>query len=141
MQTAVLGLVTLGLTALSVYLSISHALQLGEQPLRAAALGLLVGMGGGLLVGLVYLWQTLQSSLPILTLLRTGFALGIVMLLGRFWPVAGSVGLLGSKVGTILCAALAGIVYLMVLLLSGELSVKELALLRRERPQTPTADA
>ena len=139
-QTAVLGLVTLGLTALSVYLSISHALQLGEQPLRAAALGLLVGMGGGLLVGLVYLWQTLQSSLPILTLLRTGLALGIVMVLGRFWPVAGSAGLLGSKVGTILCAGLAGIVYLTVLLLSGELSIKELALLRRERPQTPTVD-
>ncbi len=133
-QTAVLGLVTLGLTALSVYFSISHALALGDQPLRAAALGLLLGMGGGLLLRLVYLWQTLRSTLPVLTLRGPGLPFGLVLSLGR-WPMAGSAELLGSKVGTILCSALAGVVYLLVLLLSGELSVKELALLRRERPQ------
>jgi hypothetical protein len=62
------------------------------------------------------------------------------MVLGRLWPAAGSVGLLGSKVGTLLCAALAGVVYLVVLLATRELSVKELALLRRERPKATTVE-
>jgi len=139
-QTAVLGLVTLGLTALSVYLTISRSLQLGEQPLRAAAIGLLMGMGGGLLIGLCYLWMALRATLPVLTLLRTGLGLAVAMVLGRLWPAAGSVGLLGSKVGTLLCAALAGALYLIVLLLTRELSVKELALLRRERPKSTTVE-
>lgn len=140
-HTAIIGLVTVVLSAVSVYSSIRYSLDLGQQPLRAAALGLLAGMGGGLLLGLVYLWQTLRATLPVMTLLRSGLALGVVLGLGRLWPAAGSTGLLGSKVGTILCAGLSGVVYLVILLLSNELSLKELALLRRERPQGPATDA
>lgn len=140
-HTALMGLLTVILSALSVYASIRYSLGLGHQPLRAAALGLLAGMGGGLVIGLIYLWQTLRATLPVMTLLRTGLALGVVLGLGQLWPAAGSAGLLGSKIGTILCAGLSGVVYLLILLLSKELSLKELALLRRERPQGPSVDA
>ncbi|MBL9042130.1 MAG: oligosaccharide flippase family protein [Myxococcales bacterium] len=140
LQTTALGLSTLALTALSVYFSITSALQAGEQPLRAAALGMLIGMGSGLLLGLTYLWVTLRATLPVLTLLRTGLGFAVAMLLGRIWPAAGSAGLLGSKLGTLVCAALAGVVYLAVLLATRELSLTELALLRRERPKATISE-
>ncbi len=140
-HTALLGLVTLVLSAISVYFAIGAALRAGEQPLRAAAMGMLLGMGSGLLLGLAYLWHMLRATLPVLTLLRCGLGFAAVMVLGRLWPAAGSVGLLGSKVGTLICAASSGGLYLLVLLLLRELSVKELLLLRRERPSTPTVEA
>lgn len=139
-HTALLGLVTLVLSAVAVYVSIGSALAAGEQPLRAAALGMLLGMGGGLLLGLLYLWQMLRATLPVMTLLRCGIAFFAVLMMGRFWPAAGSVGLLGSKVGTLICSALSGAVYLAVLLSLRELSVKELLLLRRERPTSPPVE-
>ena len=68
-----------------------------------------------------------------LTLLRTGLGFAVAMLLGRIWPAAGSTGLLGSKLGTLVCAALAGVVYLVVLLATRELSLTELAQKARQK--------
>jgi O-antigen/teichoic acid export membrane protein len=133
-STAGLGLLTAVGTNYSVKLSIGQALLTQEQPLRAAALGLLWGMGGGLALCLIYLYARLRATLPLLTLLRVGVALGPSLMLGRIWPAAGSPGLLGSKVGTLLSSGLSFALYLAVLLLLRELHGSELLSLRRQRP-------
>lgn len=134
LPTAILGIVTALLTCAAVYLCIERGLGSGDPPLRAAALGLLVGMGGGLVLNLGYLWHSLQVTLPPLSLLRAGVGFAAVIALGRVWPEPGTPGLLGSKVGTLLCAGLASALYIGVLMLLRELSLRELLLLRRERP-------
>lgn len=139
-ETAGLGVITALGTGLSVYLSISRGLAVNEQPLRAAALGLLVGMGGGLAMSLVYLYGRLRATLPLLSLLRVGLALGVSLSLGFVWPAAGSKGLLGSKIGTLLSSSAALIIYLGVLFATKELSVSEVLSLRRQRPKGPSAE-
>src|SRR5262249_55064015 len=126
---------------LSVYLSIDRGLAAHEQPLRAAALGLLIGMGGGLGMSLVYLYGRLRATLPFLSLLRVGVAVLVSLSLGLFWRAAGSKGLLGSKVGTLISSGAALIIYLGVLFATRELSVAEVLSLRRQRPKGPAADA
>jgi O-antigen/teichoic acid export membrane protein len=140
--TAAIGAATALGTTLAVYLSIRGGLFAGEaaghiaeQPLRSAALGLLFGMGGGLIVNLIYLYARLRATLPLPTLLRVAAALAVSFGLFRFWPAAGSRGLFGSKLGTLLSSGLSLAVYLGVLFVLGELSVKELLALRRQRPQ------
>ncbi len=139
LPTAVLGIVTALITCGSVYLAIQSGLASGEPPLRWAALGLLLGMAAGLALNLGYLWRTFQVTLPPLSLLRAAVAFAAVLGLGRVWPAAGTPGLLGSKVGTILCAGLASMLYVGVLMVLGELRISELLQLRRERPATGTA--
>ena len=73
--TAALGLVTVLATTLSVYVTTQRGLVLGQQPLRAAALGLLFGMAGGLVLNLSYLWIKLRVTVPMLSLMRIGLAL------------------------------------------------------------------
>jgi O-antigen/teichoic acid export membrane protein len=131
LPTAILGLLTAVLTCGAVYLAIERGLATGEPPLRAAALGLLVGMGLGLALNLAYLWKRIQVTLPPLSLLRAALAFSVVVALGRVWPAAGTPGLLGSKLGTLLCAGLASTLYIAVLLLLRELSLRELLQLRR----------
>lgn len=139
LPTALLGLLTALVTCGAVYLSIQNGLLTGDPPLRAAALGLLVGMGGGLVLNLAYLWRCLQVTVPPLSLLRAGVGFAAVVALGRVWPGPGTPGLLGSKLGTILCAGLASLLYLGVLMLLRELSLRELMLLRRDRPAASAA--
>jgi hypothetical protein len=139
LPTALLGLLTAALTCGAVYLSIQKGLATGDQPLRAAALGLLVGMGGGLALNLAYLWRCLQVTIPPLSLLRASVGFAVVVALGRVWPEPGTPGLLGSKLGTILCATLASLLYVGVLMLLRELSLRELMLLRRDRPAASAA--
>jgi len=132
--TAGLGVLTCLGTCLSVYLSIRRGIAAGEQPLRAAAFGLLLGMGGGLATSLVYLYAQLRATLPLKTLLRVGLALIPGLGLGWLWPAAaGAPGLFGSKLGTLLSSGLSVAAYLLTLFVSGELSLGELLLLRRER--------
>lgn len=133
-QTAALGVVTAALTAVSVQLSIRSGLAAHEQPLRAAALGLLVGMGVGLFLNLGLLWKEFRATLPPLTLLRSGVALLVCLSVGKVWPAAGTPGLLGSKVGTLICAGLSAVLYLVLLVVLRELSLGELRSMRRERP-------
>jgi O-antigen/teichoic acid export membrane protein len=139
-ETAGLGVLTAIGTCLSVYLSIRGSLQAHEQPLRAAAFGLLFGMAGGLGISLIYLYGRLRATIPPLTLLRTGFALLVTLGLGRLWPAPGTAGLLGSKLGTLLGSGLLFLAYWLVLLLLGELSKRELLSLRGQRPSASTTD-
>lgn len=132
-QTAALGLATVLLTCGSVYLSILRALAADQQPLRAAAIGLLIGMAAGLALSLIYLWSAFRATLPPLSILRVGLGLGLALGLGRLWPEAGTPGLLGSKLGTILCAGLAGLLFLLVQFATRELSLSELLMVRRGR--------
>ena len=141
LPTALLGIVTALVTCAAVYLTINGGLATGDPPLRAAALGLLIGMGSGLLLNLGYLWHCLQVTLPPLSLLRAGVGFAAVLALGRVWPEPGTPGLLGSKLGTLLCAGLASALYIGVLMLLRELSLRELLLLRRERPAGPPVEA
>jgi O-antigen/teichoic acid export membrane protein len=133
MPTALLAIVTALWTCVAVYLAVQEGQSAGEPPLRMAALGLLCGMGGGLLLNLGYLWRRLHVSIPPLSILRAVLAFGCVIALGRAWPAAGSPGLLGSKLGTVLCAGLASLLYVGVLMLLRELSLRELLAVRRER--------
>ncbi len=128
--TTAMGLVAVVLTNLTIPAAIGAALRAGQQPLRAAATGLACGMVLGLALFLVYLWRTFRASFPPLTVVRVAIASGVVLLLGRAWPAAGTGGLLGSKLGTILCAGLAPLGYLAVLFASRELSLAELRSLR-----------
>lgn len=134
-QTAAIGGATVLLTCGSVYLAIQRALSAGEQPLRAAALGLLGGMAAGLGLSLIYLWTAFRATVPPLTLLRLAAGFGLAMALGRVWPAPGTPGLLGSKLGTLLCAGLSAAVFLAAQLILRELSVHEILSLRRQRPQ------
>ncbi len=97
-------------------------------------MGLLFGMAAGLALNLGYLWRTFQVTLPPLSLLRAALAFAAVLGLGRVWPAAGTPGLLGGKVGTLLCAGLASTLYVGLLMVMGELRIGELLQLRRERP-------
>ena len=140
LPTALLGIATALITCGAVYFAIGRGLESGDPPLRVAALGLLVGMGSGLALNLIYLWYCFQVTLPPLSLLRAGIGSAAVFALGRVWPEPGTAGLLGSKVGTLLCAGLASLIYLAVLMLLRELSLRELLLLRRERPSAPAVE-
>jgi O-antigen/teichoic acid export membrane protein len=134
MPTAILAIVTALWTCGAVYLAVQQGQASGDPPLRLAALGLLCGMGGGLALNLGYLWHRLQVTIPPLSLLRAALAFGVVIALGRIWPAPGTHGLLGGKVGTLMCAALASVLYIAVLMLLRELSIRELLSIRRERP-------
>lgn len=138
-ETAVMGVLVALFTTASVYFSIEKSLAQHELPLRAAALGLLIGMGGGLVLNLIYLYVRLRATLPLGSLLRVGGALLLAMGLGRIWPAAGTAGLWGSKFGTLLCSGFGLLLYLLVLVLSGELSRAELLSLRQKRSPSRAA--
>ncbi|MBL9004254.1 MAG: oligosaccharide flippase family protein [Myxococcales bacterium] len=135
-DTALLGIATVVGSSLAVYASIQGALVAGVQPLRGAAMGLLFGMGGGLLLNLIYLWIKLRVTLPLLSLARVAVALGAGLAVGRCWPAVGHGGLLGSKFGTLLASGTCLLVYLAVLIATRELSPREILSQRRARPQS-----
>lgn len=122
--TVILGFVTLLTTALSVWCCIHAALAAGEQPLRAAALGLLLGFLFGLAVGLLYLWRSLRVLLPIWSVVRVSLAAAAALALGQVWPLHG-------KVGTLVCACAALAVYLGAVFAMRELSLAEILSARR----------
>jgi len=132
-STAFLGLTTVIATSLAVYTSIQGALSAGVQPLRGAAIGLLIGMGGGLLMNLIYLWIKLRVTLPITSLVRVALALAVGLTIGRLWPAVGH-GFLGSKLGTLLASGICLLSYLLVLIATRELSPREILSQRRARP-------
>lgn len=108
-------------------------------PLCAA--GMTVGVLAGLVFSLVELWRRFRVTFAPLSLLRVAVATAAGLTLGQVWPAAGTTGFLGSKVGTLLCSALAVAVYLAVLAVTRELSLAEVLAVRRERPTGPTGPA
>lgn len=128
--TTGIALVTVLATNLAVYSAIRLGLAHGD-PLRYTALGMVLGMAGGFLLALAYLYRVYRASFAPLSLVRVGAAAALVLLIGRLWPAAGSAGLLGSKLGTLLAAGLLTLAFLGALVLSGELSRKELLAARR----------
>lgn len=145
--TTAIGLTTVVLTMSGVYLALKIGLAApGALPLARAATGMAssalplcaagmaAGVFAGLVLSLIALWRHFRATFAPLSLLRVLLAATTALALGRVWPVAGSAGLLGSKIGTLLCAGLAVVVYLGVLALARELSVAEVLSLRRQRP-------
>lgn len=128
-------LATLGSIQLALVTHLPSSLkkeQISEQPLvlQATAQGTMIGFLIGFILFLFLLWKKTKVALTPMTLLRTLGAAGVAILPGWLWPLAGSPGLLGSKFGTFLCGVLAGIIYLIVLFVTGELSLTDLRLLR-----------
>ncbi len=139
-DTALLGLLTVITTTIAVRSSIQGAILAGAQPLRGAAFGLLFGMGGGLLLNLLYLWLKLRATLPLASLVRIGLSLFAGLAVGRFWPAVGQAGILGSKLGTLAASGISLLVYLGVLVVTRELVPAELLSQRRARPQGAATD-
>lgn len=149
--TTAVGLATVALTMAAVYAGLQVGLaRAGALPLAGAAggmaspalplcaAGMAMGVGAGLVLALLALWRHFRATFAPLSLLRVLVATAAALSLGRLWPAAGSPGLLGSKVGTLLCAGLAVIVYLAVLTVTRELVVAEVLALRRQRPLGPS---
>lgn len=135
--TAALGVLTFVLTTATTYASIRLGLLSGEQPLRPAAQGLLLGLSAGLLLTLGYLWWAFRVTFAARSVVRVGLAALLSLALSQRWPAVGTPGLWGSKVGTLLCAVLAAVVYLVALLLTRELVPSEVLQLRRARARVP----
>lgn len=123
--TTALGLLTVLGTVTSVSLHIHAGLAQGAQPLRHAAMGLVLGMGGGLALSLLYLWRSFRATFSPLSILRVLLASGAAFAVGRLWPAPGGPGFLAGKVGTLLCAGLCALVYAAVLAALGELRLSE----------------
>lgn len=133
---------TLLLTCGFVYLSIRNHIPMvssSEQiandmePLRAAAQGMVMGMTFGLGSFLLALWKLTRVTFAPLSLARVALATTAGLFLGWLWKPAGSIGFLGSQWGTLLCATLSALVYVLVLVLSKEFSFREIVQVRRSR--------
>jgi stage V sporulation protein B len=96
----------------------------GAPMLVAAATSTSLGMAAGFAASLVYLRVRLGGAMPLPTVLRVGAGVGAAVLVGRFLPAHG-------KILGLLTIAAVGIVYLGVLVVTGEFGAEDRAKLRR----------
>lgn len=128
-DTVILGFVALVLTSVSVYFSIRSALLVGAQPLRATAFGMLLGLGASVVLGLMYLWNTLRVTIPAKSVLRVALCGGAVLWVAPHFPLAGKVGALAGSVVFF-------VAYFALLFASRELSISELLASRNPGQKT-----
>jgi hypothetical protein len=111
------------------WLGVRAAFARNLDPLFAAAAATTAAMGLGLILFGVYLWRTVGAFIPALTVARVTLAWVAVAAFGWAWTRA---HIMPGKVGTLVSLAIAGVVYLVVMVATGELSPSELRrLLRR----------
>jgi stage V sporulation protein B len=127
-STLLIALVTLGADAAANWLVLRWALDAGRDPLFYAAAATTSAMALGLILMLGELVRRFGAGLPPLTLVRVGLAIAAAAALGRFWPTG---GFLGSRLGTLIAAALAGLVYIVVVVLTREVRPREIVASRR----------
>jgi stage V sporulation protein B len=100
--------------------------------LVASATGAALGMATGLVGALVFLRRSFAAAAPAATLARVAAAVVAATLVGRFVPGAG-------KIASLLALALAGLAYVVVLLVLGEFGATDRAkwrkILRLDRGQ------
>ena len=131
LPTTIIGVVTLAATVAAEWIGIRMALERGADPLFVAAVTTAATMTLGVLLSAGYLWKTFGAApLPLLTLVRTAAAYAAAIVAGRAWTHA---GLMPGKVGTLVSCAVIGVVYLVVAVGTGELSVGELKRLRARK--------
>jgi stage V sporulation protein B len=123
LPTIVIGAVTLAADAGANWLALSWATTHNFDPLVAASIATASAMALGLLLSVIYLQSNFGASLPILSIARTAIAAAAAIAAGRFLPVHGKLGLAACIVG--------GIVFLVVLFATRELTVGELKTLRK----------
>jgi stage V sporulation protein B len=121
--TTAIGLVTLLLATGATYAGIAAALASGGDPLFAAALATTAVMAVALVLSGVYLRRAFGAFLPMASLARTTLAVVAALGVGRVWP---SHGLLGSKLGTLIAAAVSAGAFLAVAVATGELRPRDL---------------
>jgi len=131
LPTTIIGVVTLAATVAAEWIGIRMALERGADPLFVAAVTTAATMTLGVLLSAGYLWKTFGAApLPLLTLVRTAAAYAAAIVAGRACTHA---GLMAGKVGTLVSCAAIGVVYLVVAVGTGELSVGELKRLRARK--------
>jgi O-antigen/teichoic acid export membrane protein len=95
-----------------------------RQVLFACALAISAAMGLGALLSAVVLWRRFAAAVPVLSVLRVAVAMAVAAGLGRVVPATGVVLALAE-------AALCGLAFLFVLVLSGELGATDRAVVLR----------
>lgn len=138
--TAIMCIFTLFITGVLVYFSLSQRMIAPEslaqvqehvQPLSLAAQGLLAGFGLGLVLFLMVLWMKYKVTFSFLSLFRVGFACLPGFFLGWFFQSSYLPARFAGKIGTLLCGIASGVSYLVLLLLTRELSFSEILNLRK----------
>jgi hypothetical protein len=99
----------------------------GAGMLVAAAKATSIGMAAGFLGSVIYLRSRLGGGLPPATVLRVGGSAAVGMLVARFAPGHGGPG----KIAGLAAIAAAGLVYLVGLLVTGELGAQDRAKLAK----------
>jgi hypothetical protein len=122
--------VTLAATVAAEWIGIRVALDGGHDALFVAAVATAATMGLGVVLSVVYLWRSFGASLPLLSLVRVAAAYAAALAVGSAWTRA---GILPGKVGTLVSAAICGVVYLVVCVATGELRPSELKRLRAKK--------
>ena len=124
LPTILIGIMTLATDAALNWLGITVALAENRDPMQAAAIASTVSFSLGLLASLLFLQKRFGASLSPRAVARVAIAAAAGIVCGRIIPIAG-------KAGIVACVA-GGLVYVVVLFATGELSIRELkALLRR----------
>ena len=130
LPTTIIGVVTLAATVAAEWIGIRVALETGADPLFTAAVTTAATMTLGLLLSVGYLWKTFGAGMPMLTLVRVGAAYAAALATGWAWNRA---GLMPGKLGTLVSCAAIGVVYLVVCVVTGELSPSALKQLRKKK--------
>jgi hypothetical protein len=112
------------------WIGIRVALETGADPLFTAAVTTAATMTLGLVLSVAYLWRTFGAGMPPLTVVRVGAAYAAALATGWAWNRA---GLMPGKVGTLASCAAIGIVFLVVCVVTGELSPSALKQLRKKK--------
>lgn len=124
LPTTIIGVVTLAATVAAEWIGIRVALETGRDPLFVAAVTTAATMTLGVVLSAGYLWRTFGAApLPLSTLVRTAAAYAAALAAGWAWNRA---GILPGKVGTLVACAAIGVVFLVVAVATGELSLAEL---------------
>jgi len=130
LPTTIIGVVTLAATVAAEWIGIRVALETGADPLFTAAVTTAATMTLGLVMSLAYLWRTFGAGLPALTVVRVAVAYAAALGAGWAWNRA---GLMPGKWGTLASCAAIGVVFLLVCVVTGELSPSQLKQLRAKK--------
>jgi stage V sporulation protein B len=126
--------ITLGLAAIANYIAIPLAMPHGNYLEVAAAVTSGAMLLGALLTGFV-LKQRLGAFLPLLSVVRVAVATAIGIAVGRVLPLHG-------KLMSLVLAAIVGAVFLIVLVITGELGKRDLEAIKAvRRKRAPGGEA
>lgn len=130
LPTTIIGVATLAITVAAEWIGIRVALDSGADPLFFAACATAAAMGLGLLLSGLYLLRVFGAFIPLLTVVRVAVAYAVTCGVGWAWTRS---GFLPGKFGTLISASVCGVVFLVVCVVTGELSPSALKQLRARK--------